>query len=266
MKKFICPALLISAIAFMFVACSAKRSADTDSRDFDGLEFTAIESRYAVNVVYKPSEGRTRVRLEADDDIIDRYEAKVHNGTLICTLRDGNRWGSNFRDSGTVTFYVYAPEVKSFSAAQASSITVSSALDVKGWLKAEVSSAGSISFDSVKAEGLDIEASSAGDVYIESGQFDDVDIDASSAADIDICDLQAGLVRVDASSAAKVSLSGRAKRVKLDASSSADIKASGLTASSGTAGASSCATIRCNVTDLSSTSYSNGSVSNKQAK
>lgn len=260
MRKLICPTLFISAIALMFVACSAKRGCQhTETKDFDGLKFKAIEARHAVEVIYKPTKGPARVRLEACPDIIDRYEARVSDGTLICMLRDGK----SVNNPGPVTFYVYAPAVSRLNAVQASKISVSS-LDFDGWLNLETSSAGGISISSASADGLDISASSAGDISIGDGTFTTVTIDASSAADIDIDNLQADLVTVDASSAADVTLSGRATRVKLSASSSADIKATGLKARSGSAKASSCASVKCNVDDLSTTSSSNGSVTNRQ--
>lgn len=234
MKKF----LIFIGVA---LACCMAMSAKTVTRSFgEKTPITKIETSTGACIEYKvdPKAKLTVVTITAADNLVDLIRTDVDKDELsIYLTSEGER--TVFHN---VDIKVVGPALRSIEAASGSSITITSALDVKGKVEIEASSAGAvkcaagISCDCLEVESssgatvnikvdcrrLDLEVSSAASATISGKVAEMADVEASSAAHVDLTSMAALRTNVEASSGSYVKCPGKSL-VKSEVSSGAQI-------------------------------------------
>ena len=266
MNRFItttlCTLLLMSGS--MVTSCSAKTIKGSDNiikREVSVSDFDEVSVSTGIRVVY--TTGLTaKATIQAPDNILE-YVNVTNDGNELNVGLKHKRGGINFNGNFVVTVYISSKTLREVETSSGSSFTAKD-LNLSGDLELSSSSGSSIRLDNVSVTNdLDLDASSGSTITIDGAKATKIDIDASSASNINVSGIVATVVNGDTSSAAQLTLKGKCERVDFEASSSSTIQASALTAKSGTAESSSASSIRCNVTDLRSSTSSAGSVSNK---
>lgn len=283
---------LVCFIATGIAICSAgngmrlinKDNESTVSRSFNNLK--SFDELYAYNgfdVTY--TVGATRsVTVEVSERALEYIRVEVDNGRLeIGINREGT--GSklnNVKIKATVT----GPALKNVSATNGADIDIISPMTVKGSLSVSSSNGadieingpvtvqGNLSVSSTSGADIDMESVTALNVKVSSGSGADVDIDgikttdltviSTGGADASVEGITAKSVTASVSGGADIKLKGTAEVVDLSSDGAGTLKASGLKALKGSANASSCGSISCNVANLSKSQSSLGSVSNRR--
>lgn len=156
-----------------------------------------------------------KVRVEADDNIIDDIRTEVKNGKLKVYFDDK----VNLRDA-TMKVYVEAPSIEYLSASAAADV------ETAGMLKADRrisfhSSSGAKLNASVDAPEVEAEASSGSHLTLK-GTTRNIDTQASSGAELDADELLSENAKAQASSGASIDLHASV-RLNAQASSGASV-------------------------------------------
>jgi hypothetical protein len=210
MKKIV---LMMLITASMLASCrfaGGKRiqgngNIETEERVISSFSRVDVRGAMKVNV----SQGDVKkVRIEADENLIQYVEIKQEGNNLIIKTRDGY----NLDPTSDMRVYVTAPLFKS--------INVSGACDIIGQgkitngenMKMHVSGAGDIKMD-VDAPAIEVEISGSGTVNLK-GETKDFDLDLSGAANAHCYDLLSENTKVVISGAGDAEVYAS---VKLDA-------------------------------------------------
>lgn len=247
-----------------------------ETQSFSVEDFTAIDTRGGIDVIYTAGPNTALTVDQIDGDFSDLY-LKNDGDTLIISrksLRDKKGWFKNvsikMRDDGKIvkvngkrvpayTVTVTSPALLSARVARSSNMTASGIdadvfngkvsssgdLTLSGNADAvtlKASSSGDLDASFLRARTLTIKASSSADVRGDATNGD-VAIDAASSADVEVAAERAPIVTVSASSSADVKLTGVCGLIDVSASSSADVEAGKLLCTDTKAKASSGADI-----------------------
>ncbi len=188
----------ITCVATPLFGESLSGSGKIISRTLSIPDFNSIDASRATKVVIS-DKINGQIRIEADDNLIDKVIAEVNEGELEISID------------------------KSIKNITNTHITVT--VPANGMIRSlEASSAASITSEVVlQATQFDADASSAAKINV-SVQSDKCEIDASSAAKIEM-QLQTVTCNVEVSSAAKVELSGSAEKCVADLNSASKLQA-----------------------------------------
>ena len=249
MKKILLIAVLIAACLSVtaYVACvatpllgkSVKGSGHIVTKTIDAPDFNGIEASRAVKVVVS-DDMSDKIRIEADDNLIDLTVVEVSRGKLVVTLDKKVNSISNADITVTVPANGH---IRSLHASSASKIRSEVTLKADKF-SIDASSAAGIKA-AVEATSCDIGASSSAKIEV-TAQTTSCKLEASSAAKIAAC-VTATECSAGASSAAKITLAGSADTFRADLSSAAKLDAGKFTAVNATIDTSSAAgaTIDC---------------------
>lgn len=238
MKKLI---LIILALASLLAAVSCSVSVNTRrikgsgrlaTRSLPAPDFDAVSVSRAIQVVI--TDKTSTIEIEADDNLLDRVEAKAEQGTLCIGFDNTVQSTSDIH----VTVRVPANgKIRALRASSAAKIVTETGLQAPSF-RLDASSAAEIEA-AIKSEKCSADASSAAKIRLAL-KADECALDASSAAKI-TASLTVGSCCAEASSAARIDLSGTAGDLDADISSSAKLDAGDLSCANARIDTSSCA-------------------------
>ena len=189
--------LLVLLSACIFQSCERKSgSGNIERQDRKVGEFSGVDVGGGFEVEIKQGSSY-KVRVEADDNILEDIETEVSGGVLTIEYRKG----VDINDA-TMKVYVETPSLRSVDASASATVKVEGILRSDKSLHFEASSAASIEAE-IDAPSTKIEASSSGKVVLK-GRTKDLDAEASSAGSIEARELLSETARAEASSGASV--------------------------------------------------------------
>ncbi|GGA79855.1 lipoprotein [Flavobacterium palustre] len=185
----------------------------TQKRNIDG-NFKSIEASNGIEVIIEQAD-RTRITVEADDNLQNSIITEVKNGVLIISRKNGN-----YSSKHGQKVYITVPVIEGLTANSASSIKTKNTLKGEN-INLNTSSAAKIeaelSIDNIKAN-----SSSASKIDIK-GMALHLDAESSSGSNIDAENLLANNITAQTSSGSKVSVHPILS-LKADASSGSRIE------------------------------------------
>lgn len=185
----------------------------TQKRDIED-NFKSIEANSGIEVIVEQAD-RTRIAVEADENIQNSITTKVRNGVLIISRKNGS-----YSSHHGQKVFITVPVIEELTANSASSIKTKNTLKGEN-ISLNTSSAAKIeaqlSIDNIKAN-----SSSASKIDIK-GMALSLDAEASSASKIEAEDLLVNTITVETSSGSKVSVHPILS-LKADASSGSRIE------------------------------------------
>ncbi|HTG67534.1 MAG TPA: head GIN domain-containing protein [Flavobacterium sp.] len=185
----------------------------TQKRDIDE-NFKSVEANSGIEVIIEQAD-RTKVLVEADDNLQNSIITKVNNGVLIISRKSGSYSSQNGQK-----VFITAPVIEELTANSASSIKTKNTLKGEN-INLNTSSAAKIeaqlSIDNIKAN-----SSSASKIEIK-GMALNLDAQATSASKIEAEDLLANTITAESSSGSKISIHPIVS-LKADASSGGKIE------------------------------------------
>jgi hypothetical protein len=139
---------------------------------FAGITGVQLSTRGQLDIQMGDQE---ELRIEADDNLLEYFEAEQDGGTL----RIGTRRGFSLRPSRTIRYTLTVKELE-FIGLSSSGNAHAPALSADRF-EIRISSSGNVSVDSIDAGSLDVSISSSGDVEIGEGAVDTQEIRISSS-------------------------------------------------------------------------------------
>jgi hypothetical protein len=159
--------------------------------------FTHIEVSSAIEVIVEQAD-KTKVLVEADDNLQNSIITEVRNGALIISRKNGN-----YSSQHGQKVFISAPVIEELTANSASSIKTKNTLKGEN-ISLNASSAAKIeaqlSIDNIKAS-----SSSASKIEIK-GMALNLDAEATSASNISAGDLLANSITAESSSGSKINI------------------------------------------------------------
>lgn len=159
--------------------------------------FTHIEVSSAIEVIVEQAD-KTKVLVEADDNLQNSIITGVRNGILIISRKNGN-----YSSQHEQKVFISAPVIEELTANSASSIKTKNTLKGQS-ISLNASSAAKIeaqlSIDNIKAS-----SSSASKIDIK-GMALNLDAEATSASNISAGDLLANSITAESSSGSKINI------------------------------------------------------------
>lgn len=209
-------------------------------RTIPAPDFETVSSACGVTVLIT-DDNTDRIRIEADDNLMEYVVVEERQGTLRVALDQGRKGARSVSNAHVTVTVPSNGKIRALKASSASQIVCRTALGADDF-SIETSSAAKVEA-AVKAGKCSLDASSASKIV--------------AALDVEEC-------RADASSAAKITLSGKAAQFRANLSSAAKLSADELDAatcsidtSSGSKASVHCTgTLRANASSGSSIRYS----------
>ena len=248
MKKILLIFVILGALASVagcILGLSAPRTRITGSgnlidRTIPAPDFETVSSACGVTVLIT-DDNTDRIRIEADDNLMEYVVVEEQQGTLRVALDQGRKGARSVSNAHVTVTVPSNGKIRALKASSASQIVCRTALGADDF-SIETSSAAKVEA-AVKAGKCSLDASSASKIV--------------AALDVEEC-------RADASSAAKITLSGKAAQFRANLSSAAKLSADELDAatcsidtSSGSKASVHCSgTLRANASSGSSIRYS----------
>tara|TARA_R110002020_G_scaffold316899_2_gene532259 strand:- start:25677 stop:26606 length:930 start_codon:yes stop_codon:yes gene_type:complete len=260
------------ALPLIALAAAFAPIASAESKSFPAGDFTAIDTRGAVDVVFETGPDAS-IKVEQDDGDFSDIFIEQSGQTLLVSrnsLRSNSGWARNVSLSTknghkvvkvngkrvpSYTIRVTAPALEEVSVSNSSSLSASglnvskfsgsvsssSDLTLSGNVeqaKLRASSSADLDAKQLAATSLDLGVSSSADAYatVLSGTLT---LEASSSADAFLVATGSERIEIDASSSADVEISGTCQTLDVSASSSGDVSADELKCVSGKVQASS---------------------------
>lgn len=212
---------------FIFILVAATSISSTFAGNSDETEIRKLKDFNAIKVsagidLYLTMGETEKVKIVADDDIIDDLKTEVKDGTLHIYMKQNNWFNWN---SGNKTRKAYVT-VKQLEMIKASSgADVRSENTLKGdRLKVQASSGSDVEID-VFYKNLSVDTSSGSDAKL-SGKVKNFEAEASSGSGIKAQDLESKICKARASSGSDISITVT-DEIYAKASSGGDIKYSG---------------------------------------
>lgn len=246
MKRFLIPiSVFIVCVAASVVSIVAKVSENSGVDNLAGTKTIAISdfdeietSIVSIELVDGMAAGEAR--LEAPQEMMDKIEVRVDDGTLKVGFK--NKVNSNSKKNGAPRLFVACRPIKSIEASTAAVVKATTLPSV---------------------DELEIEASTAATVAIDSICAQKIELDAQTAATISVVNISAERLEGEASTGATIKIkSGTAGAAEFTGSTGASLLAKGVKAKSGKASASTGASVRCSIKNAAVSSNTGGSVSN----
>ena len=234
MKKTTIVLLAITILALSSIACSSagwaivRGSGNVEEKAYDVSGFDSI-ALATTGTVYVEMGEDERLRVEAEDNLIEHFRVEVRGNTLHI---ESNEFVSLF-PTQPVKFYLTAKALNGITVSGSGDVQAP-ALEVDSF-SIKVSGSGDIWIDELAADGLDADITGSGEVTIADGVIGDQYIDVGGSGSYkagDVKALKALKVSVRVTGSGKVEL-GQLEAVDLDV----DISGSGKVAiAGGTAG------------------------------
>ena len=203
----------------------------SETKTFNVQNFSGVKTSQAIKVEIVKSDVEKAV---ATSNYMEFLRVENRGGVLNVYYEIPK--GNNGLRNANTTVVVYAKNLNDLKASSAGRIVVKDQFSTST-LNVDVSSAGKIQYENIKADRLNLNLSSAS-TFTGSANAQSVNADISSAATINI--------------------NGKANEVRVDASSSADFNGSDLRSGSVKAQASSAGKIKIEVTDELTAAASSG--------
>ena len=228
-------------------------------RTIPAPDFETVSSACGVTVLIT-DDNTDRIRIEADDNLMEYVVVEERQGTLRVALDQGRKGARSVSNAHVTVTVPSNGKIRALKASSASQIVCRTALGADDF-SIETSSAAKVEA-AVKAGKCSLDASSASKI-VAALDVEECRADASSASKI-VAALDVEECRADASSAAKITLSGKAAQFRANLSSAAKLSADELDAatcsidtSSGSKASVHCSgTLRANASSGSSIRYS----------
>ncbi|KCZ58312.1 GIN domain-containing protein [Hyphomonas chukchiensis] len=260
------------ALPLIALAAAFAPIASAESKSFPAGDFTAIDTRGAVDVIFETGPDAS-IKVEQDEgDFSDIFIEQTDQTLLVSrnSLRNKAGWARNVSLSTknglkvvkvngkrvpSYTIRVTAPALEEVSVANSSSLSASglnvptfsgsvsssSDLTLAGKVeqaKLRASSSADLDAKQLAATNLDLDVSSSADATAKvlGGKLT---LEASSSADATVDATGSELIEIESSSSADVEISGTCQMLDVSASSSADVSAGDLKCVNGDIQASS---------------------------
>lgn len=260
------------ALPLIALAAALAPIASAESKSFPAGDFTAIDTRGAVDVIFETGPDAS-IKVEQDEgDFSDIFIEQTDQTLLVSrnSLRNKAGWARNVSLSTknglkvvkvngkrvpSYTIRVTAPALEEVSVANSSSLSasglnvptfsgsVSSSSDLTlggnvEQAKLRASSSADLDAKQLAATNLDLDVSSSADATAKvlGGKLT---LEASSSADVIVDATGSELIEIEASSSADAEISGTCQMLDVSASSSADVSAGDLKCVNGDIQASS---------------------------
>lgn len=196
--------ILYAAILSVFVGSCSSSAQVSKSKEQKVDNFTYISSSSGIDVYFTQGDKHT-VKIEADEDILDKILIGVEGGCLKLSLKKNN----SFINNSTIKAYVTAKTLEGIS----------------------VSGGANFYADNVKTnKDFSVAASGGADVEIVKLKTDDCKIAISGGSDCDISDLNTKYLEIAASGGSDASIKiNDAEDIKVAARGGADVTLRGKT-------------------------------------
>ena len=208
---------------FILILIAAIGINTTFAGNSDKTEVRKVNSFNAIKVstgidLYITMGETEKVKIVADDDIIDEIITEVKDGTLRIYMKDNNwfNWGRN----KTRKAYVTVKELVAISASSGSDVRSENTLEGES-LKVKASSGSDVEID-IFYKNFSLDTSSGSDAKI-SGKVKTFKAEASSGSDIKAQELESTICKVRASSGSDITVKVSGE-LYAKASSGADIR------------------------------------------
>jgi len=171
--------------------------------DFDAIKLMGSEDVYYTQI----PNGKTSVKILASDNIIDLYNIRVENGTLLIS-RENNVSIFGLGNRGTVKIFVSSPRLKDVSLMGSGDVFLKTAIkadrfnanimgsgDIKGSgifskeLSARVQGSGDLKLDNIKSETVEASILGSGDVTL-SGESNSAQLETTGSGDLNASNLK----------------------------------------------------------------------------
>ena len=159
--------------------------------------FTHIEVSSAIEVIVEQAD-KTKVLVEADDNLQNSIITEVRNGVLIISRKNGN-----YSSQHGQKVFISAPVIEELTANSASSIKTKNTLKGQS-ISLNASSAAKIEAQ-LSIDNIKVNSSSASKIDIK-GMALNLDAEATSASNISAGDLLANSITSEASSGSKINI------------------------------------------------------------
>jgi hypothetical protein len=188
-------------------SCEVKRgSGNIEKQERKTGEFSKVDVGGSIEVIIRRGD-RSKVTVEADDNILEDIETSVSGGEL--TIEFGDRVSVS---TAHVKVYVETPGLTGINASASSSVSVEGVLSSDKKIHFEASSSANIQAE-IDAPAAELDASSSGKIVLK-GRTKDLRAEASSAGSIEAAELLSENARAEASSGASIQIHAS---LKLDA-------------------------------------------------
>lgn len=252
--------LSVSAALFAFFATAsfvayAASDSDSDSADSKVVsknikigDFSRIDVAQGIKVVFRQAPNPGYAAISASPKNLDRISIKMDGDEVEISYKDASQSKiSVLKNQVPTKVVVCSPKLTGADIRSAASVQVAGDINTQHAIDIDLSSAGSVSFNTVvcpllsldcgssasvrvKALKGDLEAetSSAASVKVESMLGNKLNAEASSASSITVAGLRCVSVDAEASSAAHITLSGVCDSFKKEVSSAATVDSRNL--------------------------------------
>ena len=206
-------------ILSVLICClfSCKSSSQTGKGRQSVDTFTKIASSAGIDVYFTQENSHT-VEIIADDDIYDKIEVKVENGTLVLKRKDGTSFPK--RRNISIKAYVSAKELKSLAFSGGADF---SAENLKcGKLSIAASGGSDVEINKLDASECSLAFSGGADCEIGRLEASKVSLAFSGGSDGEIYIVKAASVSASASGGADLTLKGKVDNLSINVSGGAD--------------------------------------------
>ncbi|MBC7935400.1 MAG: DUF2807 domain-containing protein [Rhizobacter sp.] len=207
--------LLVLLSICILPSCENKNgSGNVERQDRKVGEFNAVDVGGSFNVTIKQGNSY-KLRIDADDNILEDIETEVSEGILSIEYRNGVNI-----NNADIKIYLETPLLKSIEASASASVKVEGVLNSDKTIHFEASSSATIQA-AIDAPSARVDANSSGKIVLK-GRTKNLDAEASSAGSIEAKELLSETTRAEASSGASIQVHASLK-LEGEASSGASV-------------------------------------------
>ena len=209
-------------------------------------EFDSISSCCSLDLIYTQKEGAQSVVLTCDENLVEYYDIRVEDGTLIIDTKRGTSINTKVKSYLTVT----SPRLDYLKLSGSGDCEITSAITTDGDFNFKVSGSGDIEADGsvicknfyssvsgsgnidvvgVQAESAEFKDSGSGDIEVDSITAEDITIKMSGSGDIALICKNAGYINASLSGSGDLILSGSALSVQSNITGSGRVQSNELT-------------------------------------
>ena len=209
-------------------------------------EFDSISSCCSLDLIYTQKEGAQSVVLTCDENLVEYYDIRVEDGTLIIDTKRGTSINTKVKSYLTVT----SPRLDYLKLSGSGDCEITSAITTDGDFNFKVSGSGDIEADEVVtckdftftvsgsgnievagvlAESASFKDSGSGDIEVDSLTAEDISVRMSGSGDITLKCKDAGYIDASLSGSGDLILSGTARSIKSNSTGSGNVRSGNLT-------------------------------------
>lgn len=209
-------------------------------------DFNSISSSCSIDVYYTQRAGKQSVTLTSDENLVDLFDIRVENGTLVVDTKQGASFSTRVKTFVTVSSSklegAFASgsgdiEIKgslttdgdfTFKTSGSGDIEAEGLVVCKGF-SASTSGSGGIDVDGVQAQAASFKSTGSGDIDVDSLKAEDVSVRMSGSGGISLHCNGAGYIEAKLSGSGSLNLSGSALSVISNTSGSGRVRTGNLT-------------------------------------